>query len=233
MLPLNKRQFQVDFTKYPYPDKLRHHVTSHNYFAVEDLKVVPPNYPPIYKSLDWSDIFLNEKKPDRLDIGCGKGIFLLGIAHQNPDKNYLGIEVRDTAVDWINNYINGESVPNCRALFFSVANGIPFIESESIEAIYYLFPDPWPKNRHHKRRAFNFKFLEEIYRVLKSDGKLFLATDLDYVDEYQTKLLIQSKKFNISEVNDEEWNLPITNKESFCIKHDIKTFKKICTKINF
>ena len=107
--------------------------------------------------MDWAEIFLNGKKPNRLDIGCGKGIFLLGIANENPDFNYLGIEVRDVAVTWINNYIEGEKVENCKALFYSVANGLPFIEDESIDEIYYLFPDPWPKNKHHKRRAFNFK----------------------------------------------------------------------------
>ncbi len=233
MLKLNKNQISVDFKKYPYPVKLRHHVTSYNYLPIEELKVVPPNYPQVYKKLDWSELFINGKKPDRIDIGCGKGIFLLSAAYQNSENNILGIEIRDIAVDWINNYIHGEQIRNCYALFYSVANGLPFIESNSIEEIYYLFPDPWPKNRHHKRRAFNMNFLNEIYRVLKSGAKLYLATDVDDVNNYQKKLLDEFGKFEIKIIDCEsDWDLPVTNKESFCLINQIPTFKLICQKPN-
>ncbi len=232
MLQLNNNQLTIDFRKYPYSTKIRHHVTAYHYLPIEELKVVPENYPVVHKELNWSNIFLNGKKPDRLDIGCGKGIFLLSMAVQTPEKNIMGIEIRDIAVDWINNYIQGENIQNCYALLYSVANGLPFIESNSIEEIYYLFPDPWPKNRHHKRRAYNLNFLNEIFRVLKPDGKLYLATDVDYVDSYQKKLLNDFGKFEINEIKDNsDWNLPVTNKESFCLIKNIQQYKTICRKI--
>ena len=72
------------------------------------------------------------------DIGCGMGKFTIEFALANPEFNVLGLELRKRAVEWINTVIDSEKIPNVRALWYSVVNGLDFIESSSIEKIFYL-----------------------------------------------------------------------------------------------
>ncbi len=221
----------INFKKYPYEQKIRHHVSAHNYLPYKDLKNVPDTYPPLYKQLRWEKYYDNGQSPDVIDIGCGKGHFLLDMAFTYPDKNCLGIEVRSYLPEWVNGVCKGEGLKNCHALFYSVANGLEFINDDSIESVFYLFPDPWPKKRHFNRRAFNEEFVKEVYRILKPNcGKLWLATDCDYVDEYQREILDEFGKFNIRRIETNEWNFPNTNKERFCIRKNIEVFRCVCEK---
>ncbi len=221
----------IDFNKYPFGQKIRHHVSATNYIPLAELPKLPDGYPPLLNISDWSEYFRNGKKPNILDIGCGKGKFLLNYATENDTDNILGIELRTEAVDWINRVIDGEGLQNARAVWYSVVNGIDFIENNSIDTIFYLFPDPWPKTRHFKRRAFTTEFIEMCYNKLKEGGNLFLATDVDYVNEYQLKLINSSQKFSIEIIQDrQKWNFPITNKERFCIEKDIEVFRTVCSK---
>jgi len=194
-----------------------------------ELKEKPNSYPPLIEKIDWSIHFLNGNPPQILDVGCGKGKLLLDCSELSPKQNFLGIEVRKIATDWLGNVIKGEAIPNCSVIWYSVVNGLHFIESGCIESIYYLFPDPWPKKKHHKRRAFNNEVISEFHRVLDITGKLYLATDVPEVHEYHLELLEETGLFTYSEIqNDEDWGLPITNKESFCRKKDIPFYRLIC-----
>ncbi len=220
----------IDFDKYPYP-KMRHHVSANSYFKISELNELPQNYPNIYTYIDWHDKFINGKAPDMLDIGCGKGVFLLDMAEANPEKNILGIEIRQPAVKWINQVVRGEKIENANAIWYNVLNGMQFIEPESIEKVFYLFPDPWPKNNQKKRRAFTPLMLDLIYRVMKEDGILHLATDVDYVDEYHRRILADHGKFDVEILtNKDKWQFPTTNKENFCIRKNIPVFRLLCTK---
>ena len=148
-----------------------------------------------------------------------------------PGKNILGIEVRLIAVEWLNTVIEGENLPNAAAIWYSVVNGLPFIRTGSVEKVLYLFPDPWYKNKHQKRRAFNENTVKEFYRVLKPGGKLHIATDVPEVDEYHREILRDFGRFDIICLDkDEDWRLPITNKEKFCKKENIDYVKMICKK---
>ena len=194
-------------------------------------KDVSGYYPPLIKQIDWAKVFLNSQKPDILDIGCGKGTFLLNMSEIYSEKNCLGIEVRKSIVDWINEYIYGEKIPNCSAVWYSVVNGLNFIADSTIEKVFYLFPDPWPKRKHLKRRAFNDEFVSEVYRILNAGAKLYLATDLAEVNKYHKDLLLKSNLFDVELVtSNEQWQFPVTNKEMFCIKECIEYFRLICTK---
>jgi tRNA (guanine-N7-)-methyltransferase len=221
----------INYKKYPFIAKIRHHISANNYLPLSELSIKPENYPEPYNSIEWSEKFLNSKSPNILDIGCGKGVFLISYALENPMDNILGIEIRTEAVEWINCVVDGEQVPNCRALHYTVANGLPFIENSSIDKVFYLFPDPWPKRRHLRRRAFGIPFLEEVYRVLKPGSSLYLATDVDYVHDFQKKVLNAFGKFNINELSDRaDWKFPFTNKENFCIRKNIPIYRLICEK---
>lgn len=221
----------IDFSKYPLPRRLRHHTHPNLYFPLNQLKERPKYYPPLIDSINWKNFYSNAKPPDMLDIGCGKGRFLIEMAQSNNDKNILGIEVRKTLVDWLNDIISGESIGNCNVIWYSVVNGLKFIDAETIEAVFYLFPDPWPKKKHQKRRAFNEHFLDEIYRILKNDAKLYLASDVDEVNEYHMDLLNNDKRWEVILNPDEnDWPWPITNKEKFCRSENISFNRIIATK---
>lgn len=221
----------IDNKKYPLPKRFRHHTAPNYYFPWEEQKEKPKHYPPLYQELNWAEVFLNKKKPDVIDIGCGKGKLLLDYSEEHQENNVLGIEVRSVAVNWINGIINGENLQNVSVIWYSVVNGLPFIETNSIERIFYLFPDPWFKHKHQKRRAFNEKTILEFHRVLKFNGKLFLATDVSEIDKYQKKLLSKFNKFDFEYITENKsWGLPITNKEKFCKKENIDYVRVVCTK---
>jgi len=225
-----KENIVLDRKKYPWEVKVRHHVSAQNYLPIEELQNIPDTYPPIIENINWQEHFKNGNQPNVLDIGCGKGLFLLSVAYHERNKNFLGIEVRKYPVEWINLVAKEEGLDNCSTINYTVANGLRFINENSIDRVYYLFPDPWPKSKHFRRRAFNPRFIEEVYRVLKFGGELFLATDCDYVDEYQLSLIAKFGKFSVRRAETNDWDLPLTNKERFCVEKEIKVYKCICTK---
>ena len=188
-------------------------------------------YPPIYNNINWSELFANGIAPSVLDIGAGRGGAMMEYALLHPEINILGVELRWTAVDWVNEVIAGEKISNAKMLWYTVANRLPFIDDNSIDSIFYLFPDPWPKNRHAKRRAFTVAFLEELYTKLKPNGKLYLATDVPLVDEYQQEVLKEFGKFSFKYVNEDEWIVPTTDQQDFCLKKDIPFIRMVCEKV--
>ena len=127
--------------------------------------------------LDLEDVFGNAN-PVQLELGIGKGRFLIDAAQRHPQINYLG-------VDWANKYLKiahqrciKRNLDNVR---LARADAREFVEffllSGSVEAVHVYFPDPWPKKRHHKRRLINQAFLADVVRILEPRGQLRLATD--------------------------------------------------------
>ena len=208
---------EIDFNKYPLPNRMRHHTSPNLYIPLSELNEKPDYYPPLIESIDWSDVFGNGKPPAMLDVGCGKGKLLLDISESSKDKNILGIELRKQACDWLRSVIQGEAISNCGILWYSVVNGLHFIQDNTVEKIFYLFPDPWPKKKHHKRRAFNQIVISEFYRVLQPGGLMYLASDVIEVHEHHLQMLDNFGKFDYRIISiDDEWGLPVTNKETFC-----------------
>lgn len=211
----------IDLTKYPIP-RVRHHVSPQSYLPVTSQHVLPSWYPPPITSALWSEWFGQGAGADVLDIGCGRGGFLLQYALRHPNHNVLGLEVREILVEWINGVIRGEDITNARALWYSVANGLDWIPDGSIEIATYLFADPWPKKRHHKRRAFSSPLLHQIHRILKPDGILYLATDREDVYMHQHEVIARHGRFTIETVTPELWPFDFqTDQQAFCERKGI------------
>jgi len=129
--------------------------------------------------LDLDRIF-GRKVPLHVDLGCGDGSFVCALAQRIPDKNFLGIErllnrVRASAR-------KATTLDNVLLLrmesFYAVRYLLP---AESVERFYLLFPDPWPKRRHHRRRIVTPDFLGSIHAALEKNGSIYIATDdVDY-----------------------------------------------------
>ena len=211
--------------------RIRHHANPVLYLPLKQHKGKGFYYPPEISRINWKDVFANGKPPDMLDIGCGLGRFLIESSVAVPGKNFLGMEVRKGAVEWIENVVTGEKLANVKALWYSAVNGFPFLENESIEKAFYFFPDPWVKKKHFKRRAFSVELLKEICRVLKPYGKLYLMTDVPEVDEFQQSILNESGLFSFKYADESEWDLCVkTNHENFCIEKEIPFIRMVCEK---
>lgn len=136
--------------------------------------------------LDFEDIF-GRKGPVHIEVGSGKGTFLLAEATAHPEINYLGIEWANKFYKYAVDRIGRWELKNVRiirtdaAVF--IAENVP---DESVEWFDLYFPDPWPKARHNKRRFFNDTNIIEILRILKNGGIINIATDhADYFDQIQ------------------------------------------------
>lgn len=214
--------------KYPYPRKVRHHASANLYLPLNELEYVPLYYPPLINKETVQESFLNKKLPAALDVGCGKSRFLLEYALKNPLTNILGLELRKALVEWALNVIKSEEIPNAWVFWYSAVNGLDFLDDNSLHSVFYLFPDPWPKKKQQRRRLFSTSFLQNVFNKLSKNGKLYLATDCDYVDEYHRRILSESQLFDYYVPEGDEWQLPTTNKEIFCLKNNIPIYRLIC-----
>lgn len=127
--------------------------------------------------LNWVEVF-GRDAPRTLEVGFGKGENLLALAAAAPEEDFIGIEVYKTGTGRLLRRLEEEGVTNVR-LFLADAVEVMRrrIPAASIDRLLILFPDPWPKKRHHKRRLVQPAFADLAAEVLKSDGLWHLATD--------------------------------------------------------
>ena len=123
--------------------------------------------------------------PVEVDLGCGKGRFLLARAAAHPDVRFLGIDRMLKRIRKIDNKAQRRCLHNIRLMriegYYAVSYLIP---ADSISTYYIFFPDPWPKKRHNENRIFNPRFVDALYRTLKAGGVVHIATDhLPYFEE--------------------------------------------------
>ena len=155
---------------------------------------------PQTKKGHWGEVFV-KKQPLHIEVGMGKGRFLMDLARLHPDINYIGIEMYDSVLlralqkrEELEE--NGEVYSN---LFFMRVDArlLPEIfEKGEVDKIYLNFSDPWPKARHAKRRLTSREFLARYDQILVPDGKVEFKTD--------NKELFE---FSLEEVEEAGWNL--------------------------
>ncbi|MCY3739621.1 MAG: tRNA (guanosine(46)-N7)-methyltransferase TrmB [Candidatus Poribacteria bacterium] len=152
--------------------------------------------------IDWEILFRNAH-PVEIEIGFGKGRFLLEASKRHPKVNYVGVERAQKYVELtrerFEKYIRHFGVDRASGMFSNVrlawtdANYFltRYVAAASVQAYHIYFPDPWPRKRQQKRRIFrNQDFLEALTRTLSSDhGRLYVVTDYEtYFQEIQERL---------------------------------------------
>lgn len=121
--------------------------------------------------------YLGNDRPIHLEIGMGKGRFLMDMARLYPQINYIGVERYTSVLLRAVQKMDGLQLPNVHFLCEDAAN-LPEIFSEGeVEKIYLNFSDPWPKARHSHRRLTSRAFLDRYRRFLSADGRLEFKTD--------------------------------------------------------
>lgn len=134
--------------------------------------------------LDFSALFGREA-PVIVEIGFGMGQSLLTLAMQNPQNNYLGIEVHKPGVGALLADLVEQGVSNVRVIMSDAKEVMgKHIPSDSLEAVLLFFPDPWPKSRHHKRRIVQPDFVDCVARTLMNGGCFHMATDWENYAEH-------------------------------------------------
>ena len=129
--------------------------------------------------IDWRALFGNEN-PVEIEIGCGKGRFLLEISRQHPEINYVGVERALKYVQRAKERLLKGNVTGVFLIWSDAAYLVDrYIGDGTVDAYHVYFPDPWPKKRHHKRRLFrNEVWLRGLVRTLNSNGGcIHVATD--------------------------------------------------------
>jgi tRNA (guanine-N7-)-methyltransferase len=139
--------------------------------------------------VDFAELFGNSR-PVEIEIGTGKGTFLLARASARPELNFLGIEWAKAYAVYAADRFRRSSLTNVKVL---AADAGPFfrhrLADNSIWRVHVYFPDPWPKRRHHRRRLVQPSFVDQVRRVLKIGGQLIVVTDhLDYFNQIRSVL---------------------------------------------
>ncbi len=124
----------------------------------------------------WAERFGNSN-PIRIEIGMGKGKFIHTLAEMNPDVNYIGIEKYSTVLLRAVQKMEENEKPNLIFLRMDAEMIDSVFASGEVDRIYLNFSDPWPKDRHAKRRLPSRQFLARYDKILKKDGQIEFKTD--------------------------------------------------------
>ena len=129
--------------------------------------------------LDLAALF-GRQAPCHLEIGFGMGEALLEMACKHPGNNYLGVDVYLPGVGQLLLGIREMGLTNVRIDRRDVMEVLALLPGASLASVSLFFPDPWPKQRHHKRRLVQAPFVEKLHRVLEPGGHFHAATDWDH-----------------------------------------------------
>lgn len=147
---------------------------------------------------------LSSLKDFYLEIGSGKGDFLIQMATKYPELTFIGVEKNVTCAGITAKKISESGLTNTKIIFEDAINVLPNLNSGSVKTIFLNFSDPWPKKRHHKRRLTSNIFLDNYYRVLAKGGELIFKTDnidlfndsLEYFAESKFKLISKTNNYD-------------------------------------
>ncbi|RIY35610.1 tRNA (guanosine(46)-N7)-methyltransferase TrmB [Psittacicella gerlachiana] len=140
------------------------------------------------QTLELQTLFAKEQ-PVVIEIGFGMGTSLVTMAKENPQLNYLGIEVHTPGVGNALKLIEQEQLTNIKVACHDAIEILQALPENSLGGLQLFFPDPWHKARHHKRRIVNQEFMALVTRALVSGGFVHMATDWENYAEHMLEVL--------------------------------------------
>ncbi len=146
--------------------------------------------------LDFAALFPDRPNhPVEMEIGCGKGTFLLGRAKFRPELNYIGIEYARPYAEHCSDRFRRHGLDNIRMFATDAGLVVKHTPDESLLRLHIYYPDPWPKRRHKRRRLIQPAFLDEVRRVLVPGGQLLLVTDHRDYFEHMLEVIADVRGF--------------------------------------
>lgn len=188
----------------------------------------------------WHSNYFKNQNPIVLELGCGKGEYSVGLAKNNPGKNYIGVDIKGNRI-WTG---AKEALDNNMPNVAFVRTRIDFIEHcfspGEVSEIWITFPDPQPQKTRERKRLTNMRFIERYRKFLKPGGLVHLKTDSTSLYEYTMEVIKENNLKILFHTNDLYQNCPPDRKELIEIKtHYEKLFtakgediKYICYQIN-
>jgi tRNA (guanine-N7-)-methyltransferase len=147
-------------------------------------------------------VFADPSLPLHLDIGCARGRFLLRMAAAAPDRNYLGVEIREPLVDEANRLGSEAGLTNLHYVFCNamIALGqlLVNIPTGKLQMVTIQFPDPWFKKRHAKRRMVNTELVKTVVDKLAPEGEIFVQTDIEFLADEMFALFSSDPRLVLS-----------------------------------
>ena len=172
---------------------------------------------------NWAKVFGNDK-PVMVEIGMGKGDFILGMAEAHPEWNFVGIEKYESVLVRGVQKLDKADLPNVRVIGVDAIDLDKYF-GEEVTTIYLNFSDPWPKKRHHKRRLTYKDFLAVYDRVFVGDSHIIMKTDNDTLFE-STLVSLNNYGYVFDDVILDLWSHDVFNvRTEYEIKFSSKGFK--------
>lgn len=131
----------------------------------------------------WHELFGNDN-PIHIEVGSGKGAFITGMAQQNPDINYIGIDIQLSVLSYALDKVLASGAENVKLLRVDGSSLTNYFEDGEVDMMYLNFSDPWPKSRHEKRRLTYKTFLDTYKQILPENGEIHFKTDNRGLFEY-------------------------------------------------
>lgn len=152
----------------------------------------------------WHECFGNEN-PLCLEIGCGRGKFIVNSAREFPGKNFVGLELREEMIMDSIDRLENTAPPNMKFIWENADLLLEIFAEGEVDIIHLNFSDPWPKKRHAKRRLTHINFLNIYKKILNPEGKIILKTDNRNLFDFSQHQLIEAG-FRLYEV---DYNYPL------------------------
>ncbi len=169
---------------------------------------VPPDY---FRRLS-PDELVRPGRPLEVDLGCGDGAFLLGMAGHFPERDFLGVERLLGRVRKVCRKLTRGGLENARVLRLESRYAVEWLlPPASASRLHLLCPDPWPKLRHHRRRIVNAEFLGAVRRVLVPGGEFLFMTDNPDYHEWTGERLEEFGGFEVLPWRDGDFFYPKTD----------------------
>ncbi len=175
---------------------------------ISEFEFVPPHY---FRRLGMDEIRHGERALE-VDLGCGDGSFLIGLAGEHPERDFLGVERLLGRCKKVAKRIRKAGLGNARILRLDSKYVVEWLlPAESVSRIHLLCPDPWPKVRHHRRRLVQVPFLAAVKAALVPGGEFLFMTDHEEYFEYAVEKIHGSGLFRIEPWEEDSFFYPKTD----------------------
>lgn len=169
----------------------------------------------------WHSFFGNEN-PIHIEVGMGKGKFIMQLAALHPDINYIGIERYTSVLLRAVQKMEDQPLPNIHFLCIDAATLPEIFDKDEVSRIYLNFSDPWPKDRHAKRRLTSREFLARYDQFLKKDGHIEFKTDNQDLFTFSLQEIEESPLWKLDASTRDLHNDPALNEGNIMTEYEEK-----------
>ena len=165
---------------------------------------------------NWNEMHFHSDSPLVLELGCGKGEYTVGLARRNPDKNFLGIDIKGARIYTGAKTVEEEHIPNAGFLRTQIESLPRFFAPGEVSELWITFPDPQLKKTN--KRLTSTRFLNYYRNFMPETGIVYLKTDSPFLFEY-TRRLVKENKLDLIFLTEDLYSI-----EKPMLEKDIKTF---------